>query len=96
MTDAVTCTRLAYSLGDTRAVDGLDLTVQEGEVFGRDVAPVEILDSAFFSSSLMTVAGIVLRDMRGLRGHGRRWAMEHHRGHGPRGGAPDGERPMPR
>ncbi|WP_075731428.1 ABC transporter ATP-binding protein [Streptomyces acidiscabies] len=34
MTDAVTCTGLAYAFGDTRAVDGLDLTVAEGEVFG--------------------------------------------------------------
>jgi hypothetical protein len=48
------------------------------------------------SEEQKAVAGIVLRDMRGLRGHWRRWAMEHHRGHGPRGGAPDGERPMPR
>ena len=48
------------------------------------------------SEEQKAVAGIVLRDMRGLRGHGRRWAMEHHRGHGPRGGAPDGERPLPR
>ncbi|MFF3504796.1 ATP-binding cassette domain-containing protein [Streptomyces sp. NPDC003247] len=33
-TDAVACTRLAYAFGDTKAVDGLDLTVREGEVFG--------------------------------------------------------------
>ncbi|MER6961587.1 ATP-binding cassette domain-containing protein [Streptomyces sp. NPDC000618] len=32
--DAVACTRLAYAFGDTRAVDGLELTVREGEVFG--------------------------------------------------------------
>ncbi|WP_329213366.1 ATP-binding cassette domain-containing protein [Streptomyces sp. NBC_01485] len=32
--DAVACTRLAYAFGDTQAVDGLDLTVREGEVFG--------------------------------------------------------------
>ncbi|MGW0582154.1 ATP-binding cassette domain-containing protein, partial [Streptomyces sp. NPDC002920] len=31
---AVACTGLAYAFGDTRAVDGLDLTVAEGEVFG--------------------------------------------------------------
>ncbi|GAB7110444.1 ATP-binding cassette domain-containing protein [Streptomyces phaeofaciens JCM 4814] len=34
MTDAIACTGLAYAFGDTRAVDGLDLTVREGEVFG--------------------------------------------------------------
>lgn len=34
MTEAVACTALAYAFGDTRAVDGLDLTVHEGEVFG--------------------------------------------------------------
>jgi ABC-2 type transport system ATP-binding protein len=33
-TDAVACTRLAYAFGDAKAVDGLDLTVREGEVFG--------------------------------------------------------------
>ncbi|MFH0173575.1 ABC transporter ATP-binding protein [Streptomyces cacaoi] len=33
-TDAVACTRLAYAFGDTKAVDGLELTVREGEVFG--------------------------------------------------------------
>ncbi|MEU2779407.1 ATP-binding cassette domain-containing protein [Streptomyces sp. NPDC007162] len=33
-TAAVACTGLSYSFGDTRAVDGLDLTVGEGEVFG--------------------------------------------------------------
>ncbi|MFF1442112.1 ABC transporter ATP-binding protein [Streptomyces sp. NPDC058295] len=33
-TDAVACTGLAYAFGDTKAVDGLDLTVREGEVFG--------------------------------------------------------------
>ncbi|WP_233273258.1 ABC transporter ATP-binding protein [Streptomyces broussonetiae] len=32
--EAVTCTRLAYAFGDTKAVDGLDLAVREGEVFG--------------------------------------------------------------
>ncbi|MGW1780656.1 ATP-binding cassette domain-containing protein [Streptomyces sp. NPDC002143] len=32
--DAVACTQLAYAFGDTRAVDGLELTVREGEVFG--------------------------------------------------------------
>ncbi|OQR64630.1 ABC transporter ATP-binding protein [Streptomyces maremycinicus] len=32
--DAVACTGLAYAFGDTKAVDGLDLTVREGEVFG--------------------------------------------------------------
>lgn len=31
---AVTCTGLAYAFGDTNAVDGLDLVVREGEVFG--------------------------------------------------------------
>ena len=31
---AVACTGLAYSFGDTRAVDGLELSVGEGEVFG--------------------------------------------------------------
>ncbi|MFI1928803.1 ABC transporter ATP-binding protein [Streptomyces sp. NPDC020377] len=33
-TDAVACTGLAYAFGGTKAVDGLDLTVREGEVFG--------------------------------------------------------------
>ncbi|MFJ9565742.1 ABC transporter ATP-binding protein [Streptomyces fuscichromogenes] len=33
-TPAVACTGLSYSFGDTRAVDGLDLSVAEGEVFG--------------------------------------------------------------
>ncbi|MFD8816335.1 ABC transporter ATP-binding protein [Streptomyces sp. NPDC059627] len=33
-TPAVACTGLSYSFGDTRAVDGLDLNVGEGEVFG--------------------------------------------------------------
>ncbi|WP_405965180.1 ATP-binding cassette domain-containing protein [Streptomyces sp. NBC_00723] len=33
-THAVACTGLAYAFGDTKAVDGLDLTVREGEVFG--------------------------------------------------------------
>ncbi|MGW0632871.1 ABC transporter ATP-binding protein [Streptomyces sp. NPDC002758] len=33
-TDAVSCTQLAYAFGETRAVDGLDLSVREGEVFG--------------------------------------------------------------
>ncbi|MFI7134157.1 ABC transporter ATP-binding protein [Nonomuraea sp. NPDC050153] len=32
--DAVTCTGLRYSFGQTRAVDGVDLTVAAGEVFG--------------------------------------------------------------
>ncbi|MCZ4611641.1 ATP-binding cassette domain-containing protein, partial [Streptomyces sp. Lzd4kr] len=32
--EAVACTGLAYAFGDTNAVDGLDLTVREGEVFG--------------------------------------------------------------
>ncbi|MGW4736335.1 ABC transporter ATP-binding protein [Streptomyces shenzhenensis] len=32
--EAVTCTALAYTFGETRAVDGLDLSVREGEVFG--------------------------------------------------------------
>jgi len=31
---AVTCTGLAYSFGQTKAVDGLDLSVRDGEVFG--------------------------------------------------------------
>ncbi|MGV9341091.1 ABC transporter ATP-binding protein [Streptomyces sp. NPDC003688] len=31
---ALTCTGLTYAFGGTRAVDGLDLTVREGEVFG--------------------------------------------------------------
>ncbi|MEV5959286.1 ATP-binding cassette domain-containing protein [Streptomyces sp. NPDC051987] len=31
---AVACTGLSYSFGDTRAVDGLDLAVAEGEAFG--------------------------------------------------------------
>nr|WP_225094976.1 ATP-binding cassette domain-containing protein [Streptomyces sp. CoH27] len=34
MTEAVTCTALGYAFGDTKAVDGLDLAVREGEVFG--------------------------------------------------------------
>ncbi|MFF3208605.1 ABC transporter ATP-binding protein [Streptomyces sp. NPDC002962] len=33
-TDAVACTGLAYAFADSKAVDGLDLTVREGEVFG--------------------------------------------------------------
>ncbi|MER5795996.1 ATP-binding cassette domain-containing protein [Streptomyces sp. NPDC001980] len=33
-TAAVACTGLSYSFGETKAVDGLDLTVGEGEVFG--------------------------------------------------------------
>ncbi|MER6463225.1 ATP-binding cassette domain-containing protein [Streptomyces sp. NPDC048409] len=33
-TTAVACTGLTYTFGETRAVDGLDLTVPEGEVFG--------------------------------------------------------------
>ncbi|MEU7057931.1 ATP-binding cassette domain-containing protein [Streptomyces sp. NPDC046197] len=32
--DAVACTRLAYAFGATNAVDGLDLSVRPGEVFG--------------------------------------------------------------
>ncbi|WP_333737508.1 ABC transporter ATP-binding protein [Streptomyces sp. IBSBF 2806] len=31
---AVVCSGLAHAFGDTKAVDGLDLTVREGEVFG--------------------------------------------------------------
>ncbi|MFI7504982.1 ABC transporter ATP-binding protein [Streptomyces sp. NPDC049687] len=34
MNAAVACTSLAHAFGATRAVDGLDLTVAEGEVFG--------------------------------------------------------------
>ncbi|MET8414089.1 ATP-binding cassette domain-containing protein, partial [Streptomyces sp. NPDC005195] len=33
-TDAVTCAGLAYAFGDTTAVDGLELSVRDGEVFG--------------------------------------------------------------
>ncbi|MDH6113902.1 ABC-2 type transport system ATP-binding protein [Kitasatospora sp. MAP12-15] len=33
-TEAVVCTGLEYSFGQTKAVDGLDLTVHTGEVFG--------------------------------------------------------------
>ncbi|MGW7426537.1 ABC transporter ATP-binding protein [Streptomyces sp. NPDC054813] len=33
-TAAVACTGLSYTFGETRAVDGLDLTVGAGEVFG--------------------------------------------------------------
>ncbi|MGC4977244.1 ABC transporter ATP-binding protein [Streptomyces sp. DT199] len=32
--DAVACTGLTYAFGDHNAVDGLDLTVRKGEVFG--------------------------------------------------------------
>ncbi|OIJ64627.1 ABC transporter ATP-binding protein [Streptomyces mangrovisoli] len=32
--DAVSCTGLAYAFGETNAVDGLDLSVREGEIFG--------------------------------------------------------------
>jgi ABC-2 type transport system ATP-binding protein len=32
--EAVTCTGLSYAFGETKAVDGLDLSVEEGEVFG--------------------------------------------------------------
>ncbi|MEU1275120.1 ATP-binding cassette domain-containing protein [Streptomyces sp. NPDC005799] len=32
--EAIACTGLRYSFGETNAVDGLDLTVGEGEVFG--------------------------------------------------------------
>ncbi|MFJ9908459.1 ABC transporter ATP-binding protein [Streptomyces sp. NPDC101152] len=32
--EAITCTGLAYAFGETNAVDGLDLSVGEGEVFG--------------------------------------------------------------
>lgn len=31
---AITCTNLVYTFGETRAVDGLDLSVAPGEVFG--------------------------------------------------------------
>ncbi|MEO3870021.1 ATP-binding cassette domain-containing protein [Nonomuraea sp. B12E4] len=34
MTDALTCAGLRYSFGDTLAVDGLDLSVTQGEIFG--------------------------------------------------------------
>ncbi|MEV7007581.1 ATP-binding cassette domain-containing protein [Streptosporangium sp. NPDC051022] len=34
ITDAVTCSGLHYSFGQTKAVDGLDLSVVSGEVFG--------------------------------------------------------------
>ncbi|MHA5052441.1 ATP-binding cassette domain-containing protein [Streptomyces sp. SD15] len=33
-TDAVICAGLAYAFGDTTAVDGLELSVHDGEVFG--------------------------------------------------------------
>jgi ABC-2 type transport system ATP-binding protein len=33
-TDAVSCTGLTYTFGETNAVDALDLTVREGEIFG--------------------------------------------------------------
>lgn len=33
-TDAVTCSALSYTFGETTAVDGLDLSVRDGEVFG--------------------------------------------------------------
>ncbi|MEV7342072.1 ATP-binding cassette domain-containing protein [Streptomyces sp. NPDC093544] len=33
-TDAVTCSALTYTFGETTAVDGLDLSVHDGEVFG--------------------------------------------------------------
>ncbi|MEU9384320.1 ATP-binding cassette domain-containing protein [Streptomyces sp. NPDC048279] len=33
-TTAVACTGLTYTFGETKAVDGLDLTVGQGEVFG--------------------------------------------------------------
>ena len=47
------------------------------------------------SEEQKAVAGIVLRDMRGgMRGPGRRWAMEHHMRRGPGGpGAPGAEQP---
>lgn len=32
--DAVTCRALRYAFGETRAVDGVDLSVRTGEVFG--------------------------------------------------------------
>ncbi|MFF4754277.1 ABC transporter ATP-binding protein [Streptomyces sp. NPDC002514] len=32
--EAITCTGLTYTFGETKAVDGLDLSVGEGEVFG--------------------------------------------------------------
>ncbi|MEV0980172.1 ATP-binding cassette domain-containing protein [Streptomyces sp. NPDC049915] len=34
VSDAVSCTGLVYAFGATKAVDGLDLTVRRGEVFG--------------------------------------------------------------
>jgi hypothetical protein len=47
------------------------------------------------SEEQKAVAGIVLRDMRGgMRGPGRRWAMEHHMRRGPDGpDAPGAEQP---
>jgi len=33
-TDAVTCSGLTYTFGETTAVDALDLSVRDGEVFG--------------------------------------------------------------
>ncbi|MGW6509599.1 ATP-binding cassette domain-containing protein, partial [Streptomyces niveus] len=32
--EAVSCHALDYSFGDTKAVDGLDLSVRTGEIFG--------------------------------------------------------------
>jgi ABC-type multidrug transport system permease subunit len=68
--DAVACTGLTYAFGDHPAVDGLDLTVRQGEVFGllgpngagktTAVAAIVVLGSAFFSCLSMTIAGIVL------------------------------------
>lgn len=37
--EAVTCTGLAYAFGGTKAVDGLDPTVREGEVYPVSVMP---------------------------------------------------------
>ena len=34
MTPALSCTGLTYSFGTSKAVDGLDLLVRPGEVFG--------------------------------------------------------------
>ncbi|WP_344669240.1 ABC transporter ATP-binding protein [Catenulispora yoronensis] len=34
MPEAISCTGLVYAFGETRAVDGIDLTVPAGEVFG--------------------------------------------------------------
>jgi len=42
--DAVACTGLTHAFGNTPAVDGLDLTVREGEVFGP-VVETSVLES---------------------------------------------------